>query len=73
VADTLRVDVGERPEQLVDVQLDFKYRHSGFHLVEISGCAVHGLGNKFEDEVKVNLVFLNHKISISSLKYRDET
>lgn len=46
VANALRVDVGESPEELVNVQLDLKDRHRCLHLVEESGRTVDSLGNK---------------------------
>jgi hypothetical protein len=58
VADALRVDVRERSEELVDVQLDFKNRHDGLHLVEVAGRTVDGFRNKFEHKVEVDFVLL---------------
>lgn len=58
VADTLRVNVGERAEELVDVQLDFEDGHNRLHLVEVARSTVHGLRNKLEHEIQVHLVFL---------------
>jgi len=58
VADTLRVDVGERAEQLIDVKLDLENGHGGLHLVEVARCAVDGFRDEFENEVKVDLIFL---------------
>ena len=36
MADSLRMDVCERPEELVNVKLDLKNRHGRLHLVEVS-------------------------------------
>jgi hypothetical protein len=58
VADSLGVDVCERPEKLVDVELDFEDRHDSLHLVEVARGAVDSLGNEFEDEVEVDFVLL---------------
>jgi len=58
VADTLRVDVGEGAEELVDIELDFEYGHDGFHLVEVARRAVDGLGNEFEHEIEVDFILL---------------
>lgn len=58
VADSLRVDVGERTEELVDVQLDLQNWHGGLHLVEVAGGPVHGFGNELEHQVEVDLIFL---------------
>lgn len=52
------MNVGERPEQLVDVELDFEDRHRGLHLVEVSRSAVDRLRDVFKDEVQVDVVFL---------------
>ena len=35
MANSLRMDIGEGAEQLVDIQLDLEYGHGGLHLVEI--------------------------------------
>lgn len=58
VADALAVDVGERAEQLVNVQLDLENRHGRLHLIKVAGRAVDGFGNKFEYEIEVDLVLL---------------
>jgi hypothetical protein len=58
VADALRVDVGQRAEQLVDVQLDLENGHDGLELAEVSGGAVDGFGDVFQDQVEVDLVSL---------------
>ena len=58
VADSLRVDVGERAEQLVDVELDFEDGHDRLHLVEVARSAVNRLGNKLEHEIQIHLVLL---------------
>ena len=58
MANTLRVDVGKRAEELVDVQLDFEDGHNRLHLVEVARSTVHGLRNKLEHEIQVHLVFL---------------
>ena len=58
VTDALGVDVGEGAEELVDVQLDLEDGHGGLELVEVSRSAVDGLGDEFEHEVQVDLIFL---------------
>lgn len=58
VTDPLRMDVGKRSEQLVDVELDLQHGHCGLQFVEIARCAVHRLWNVFEDEVEVHFIFL---------------
>ncbi len=58
MTDALRVDVCQGAEELIDVELDFEDGHDSLHLVEISGGAVHGFGDVFEDEVQVDFVFL---------------
>jgi hypothetical protein len=52
------MNVGERAEELIDVKLDLENRHHRLHLVEIAGCAVHGLGYKFKDQVEIDFIFL---------------
>ncbi len=52
------MDVRQRPEELVYVELDFENRHRGLHLVEESRCPVDRLRNELLDEVQVQLVFL---------------
>ena len=66
MADPLRVDVGERAEKLVDVELDLKDRHDRLHLVEIARSTIDGLGNKLEHEVQVNLVLLQNTLLAAS-------
>jgi hypothetical protein len=58
MADALRVDVGERAEQLVDVELDLEDGHDRLHLVEVARGAVDSLGHKLEDEVEVHFILL---------------
>lgn len=58
MTDALRMDVCERTEELVDVEFDFQHRHGGLHLVEVAGCPVDGLWDKFEDEVQIHFIFL---------------
>jgi hypothetical protein len=58
VADALRVDVCERAEELVDVELDFEDGHNRLHLVEVARRTVHGLGNELKHEIQVDLVLL---------------
>lgn len=58
MADALGVDVGERAEELVDVEFDFEDGHDRLHLVEVARSAVDGLGDELEHEIQVNLVLL---------------
>ena len=58
MADSLRVNVGERTEQLVDVELNLENGHNRLHFVEVARSAVNGLGNELEHEVEVDLVLL---------------
>lgn len=58
MADALGVDVGERAEKLIDVKLDLEDWHGGFELVEVSRGPVNGLGDEFEDQVEIDLIFL---------------
>lgn len=58
VADTLRVNVGKRTEELVDVELDLEDWHRGLELVKVSRSPVYSLGDKFEHQVEIDLIFL---------------
>jgi hypothetical protein len=58
MADTLGVDVCQRPEQLVDVQLHLQHGHRRLELVEVTRCAVDGLWDILEDKVEVDFIFL---------------
>lgn len=58
MADALGVDVCEGSEQLIDEKLDLEDRHDGLHLVEVAGGAVNSLRDEFENEVEVDLIFL---------------
>lgn len=58
MADALGVYVGQSPEELVDVELHLKNRHSGLHLVEVSRSAVHRLRNILLHQVEVNFILL---------------
>jgi hypothetical protein len=52
------MDVGERAEQLVDVQLDFENGHDSLHLVEVAWGTVNGLRDEFEHEIEIDFVLL---------------
>ena len=58
MTDALRVDIGERAEELVYVELDFEDRHNGLHLVEVARCTVHSLRDELEHKIEVHLVLL---------------
>lgn len=64
MADALRVDIGERAEELVDEELHLEDRHDGLHLVKVARRTVYGLRNELQDEIEVNLIFLRATISI---------
>jgi hypothetical protein len=49
VADALAVDVGERAEQLVDVELHLEDGHGGLEFVEVTAGAVDGLRDELEN------------------------
>lgn len=61
----LRVDVCQRPEQLIDIQFDFQDGHHGLQLIEISRCTVDCFWYVFEDQVQVDFVSL---CSVSNAK-----
>lgn len=58
VADALGVDIRQRPEELVSVELHLEDGHSRLQLVKESRSSVDRLGDKFLDEVEVDFVFL---------------
>ena len=58
MTNALGVYVGERAEELVDVQLDFEDRHGRLEFVKVPRGAVHGLRNKLEYQVQVYFIFL---------------
>lgn len=59
VADALRVDVGQRPEKLIDVQLHLQDRHRCLEFVEVTGGTIHCLWNILEHQIEVHFVFLS--------------
>jgi len=61
VADALGVDVGERAEELVDVELDLEDGHRRLHLVEESRGPVDGFRNEFLHEIEVDLILLESR------------
>ena len=58
VADAFGMDVGERAEQLVCVQLHLEEWHGSLELVEVTRSTVNGLWDVFKHQVKVDLVLL---------------
>lgn len=58
------MDVREGSEELIDEKLDLEDGHDGLHFVEEAGGAVNSLRDEFENEVEVNLIFLQSKISL---------
>jgi len=58
VADSLGMDVGERAEELVDVQLDLEDRHGGLELVEMAAGAVDGLRHILKHQIQIYLILL---------------
>lgn len=58
MADALRVNVGERAEELVDVELNFEDWHRGFQLIKVTRSTIHGLGYKLQYQVQVYFIFL---------------
>jgi hypothetical protein len=63
VAYSLRMDVGQRAEQLVDVQLDLEHGHDGLELAEVSRGAIDGFRDVFQDQVQVDLVSLRGSVA----------
>ena len=68
MTDTLRMDIGQSSEQLVNVQLDFENRHRRFHLVEESRGTIHRLRYKLLHKVQINLIFLRHLLESQPLE-----
>lgn len=52
------MDVRQRTEKLIDVELDLQYGHHGLHLVEVARSTIDGLWNVFQDKIEVDLVLL---------------
>ena len=52
------MDVGQRAEQLVDVELHLQHGHRGLELVEVAGRPVNGLWDILEHQVEIHLIFL---------------
>lgn len=59
MADTLRVNVCESTEELVDVELDLEDWHDCLHLVEVSRSPVDGLWDVLLYKVEVYFVLLS--------------
>ena len=68
MTDADRVDVRERPQKLVHVELDLEHRHWLLELGVVAARAVDGLRHVFEDKIEVNFVFLWHRISAHDSK-----
>ena len=49
VTDSLRMNVCQRAEQLIDIDLNLQDWHGCLHLVEEPRGSIHSFGNKFED------------------------
>ena len=58
VANADGVDVHERAEELVHVELDLQHRHGLLELGVVPAGAVHGLWDIFEHKIEVHFVFL---------------
>jgi len=58
MADALRVDVRQGPEELVNVELHLEDGHRGLELVKEPRGPVDRLGNELLDQVQVHLIFL---------------
>lgn len=58
MTDADRVDVGERTEELVHVELDVMHWHRLLELGVVTGGAVDSLGHELEHKVEVNLILL---------------
>lgn len=58
VADALRVDVRQGPEELVDVELHLEDGHRSLELVEESRRPIDGFRDEFLHQIQVHLVLL---------------
>lgn len=58
VANADRVDVCERAQELVHIELDLQHRHRLFKLDIMTRCAINSFWDVFKDEVQVDLIFL---------------
>ena len=72
MAYTLGVDVGQRAEELIDVDLYLQDRHGGLHLVEEARSSIYGFWNEFQHQIQVDLVFLCLQIASSASDRSDE-
>ena len=61
VADTVRVDVGQGPKELIHVQLDKGDGDGLLLLAVLPGHLVHCLGNVLQYQIQVDLVLEHHK------------
>ena len=58
VTDPNRVDVHQRTEELVHVELDLEHRHGLLQLGVVATGAINGFWDVFEHKVEVYFVFL---------------
>lgn len=70
VTDALGVNVGERAEQLVCVQLHLEEWHGGLELIEVPRSTVDGLWDVFQYQVQVDLVLLLKSRQVSDIQHR---
>lgn len=59
VANADGVDVHERAEELVHVELDLEHWHGLLELSIVPAGTIHGLGDVFEHEIEVHFIFLS--------------
>ena len=58
VTDADRVDVHQRTQKLIHVELDLQHRHRLLELRVVATCAIDGLGDVFEHKIEIHFVFL---------------
>lgn len=63
MANALGVDVGQRAEQLVNVQLHLEDWHGGLHFVEEPRCTVDSLGDVFLNQVEIDFILLSRLLA----------
>jgi hypothetical protein len=62
MADTDRMDVGERTKELVHVQFDLEHGHGLLEFGIMATSAIDSFWNVFEDEIEVNFIFLKQDV-----------
>ena len=72
MADADGVNVHERTEELVHIQLDLEHGHGLLELGIVPAGTVHGLWDVFEHKVEVHFIFLSVGLCQSSVRTKNE-